>query len=410
MSSDQVPQSKARRFFRLFLRISGALAALLALVVLAGVGAAWTAMGTAPEGKRLERMQSSPRWSDGVFANEQPLWNNISGSLSSPRSDYGSPQNPVPVQTGALEKLSTPPTPGDVRVTWLGHSTTIVEIEGARILIDPVFGEHTSPLPVGPSRWYEPLIALEDIKDVDAILISHDHYDHLDYPTIAAMKDKVPLFIAPLGVGAHLEYWGVPQERIVELDWWEEKRVKDLRIVATPSRHASGRHILDQNRTLWAGYALVGAQKRVMYSGDTGLFDGMAEIGEKLGPFDLVMVEVGAYDQAWPDWHLGPEQAVRATQMMRGKLMLPVHWGLFNLANHGWTEPIERTLVAAETAGVAITTPQPGDVFEVSKAPPVHKWWPDVPWDSAEVHPIVATKKGDPSERYPAKLKKTPSP
>jgi len=354
----------------------------------------WTAFGKAPAGERLSRMQRSTQWRDGVFHNPQPLWNDTLGMFTEwpSASEHGSPAAPLPVAQVDPELFATPPASG-LRVTWLGHSTLLIEIEGRRFLADPVWGERVSPLSwIGPKRWYPPPLALEDLPAVDAVIISHDHYDHLDRPTIVALSDRDTIFIAPLGVGAHLANWGVPNERIVELDWWDSHSFGDLQIVAAPARHASGRQAFDQNRTLWAGYAFIGPKRRAFYTGDTGLFPAMKEIGERLGPFDLTMIEVGAYGQAWPDWHLGPEQAVRAQQMLRGKVMLPVHWGLFNVALHGWTEPVERLLVAAESAQAHVVVPKPGQSFEPAEPPTVDRWWPDLPWRAAEDYPIVATK------------------
>jgi L-ascorbate metabolism protein UlaG (beta-lactamase superfamily) len=271
-----------------------------------------------------------------------------------------------------------------------------VEVDGRRVLVDPVWGERASPFSwMGPKRFYAPLLPLNQVPAVDAVVISHDHFDHLDMPTIAAMKGWKTTFVVPLGVGAHLEHWGVPAERIVELDWWEATRLGDLELVATPARHASGRSPFSgQNATLWAGFALIGPAHRVYYSGDTGLFPGLADIGARLGPFDLAMIEAGAYGRSWPDWHLGPEQAVRASQLVRAEVLLPVHWGLFNLAYHGWTEPAERVLVAAATAGVSVTIPRPGQSVEPAALPALTRWWPEVPWRTAEEDPIVATKMG----------------
>lgn len=379
-----------------------ALLALLLIAVGVGVAIAWVPMGKGPTGARAQRMADSSNSDDGVFLNPQPMYNDYWGSLTSmfEMSDHVVPDGPVPVATDTARRLESAPTAA--RVTWLGHSTTLIEIAGKRILTDPIFGTSPFPIPaLGPERWYPPPLPLDALDDVDVVLISHDHYDHLDQPTIARMTDWNATFVVPLGVGAHLEYWGIVPERIVELDWWEEHASDDLRIVATPARHASGRQALDQNRTLWAGYAILGPEYRVMFSGDTGLFDDMEVIGERYGPFDLVMIEVGAYHRAWPDWHIGPEQAMTGLQMMRGKLFMPIHWGLFNLALHGWTEPIERTWVAAHKQSVRFVAPKPGAPFEVDAPPEPRRWWPDVPWQTAAEHPIVSTRAGDPEDRYP---------
>lgn len=377
---------------RYLLQAAAALFALFALCAAVVIAQAWPAMGKAAEGSRLQRMQSSPQYGDGVFVNPQPMWNDVWGTLKGAMnvSDYASPQEPPPFERVDSERLATPP-PTGLRVTWLGHSMMLIEIDGHRILTDPFWGPRSSPLTwAGPERWYPPPLAVEDLPKLDAVLISHDHYDHLDYPSIMALKDHDTTFVAPLGVAAHLEYWGVPAERIVEMDWWEQHMFGDLQVVCTPARHASGRHVFDQNHTLWASYALVGTQHRAYFSGDTGLFPALKEIGERFGPFDVTMMEAGAYDQAWPDWHLGPEQAVLAHKWVQGKTLLAVHWGLFNLAYHGWTEPIERVLVAAQQAGVTTVVPRPGASFQPEAPPPVERWWPQLPWRTAKEYPIEA--------------------
>lgn len=389
----RTPAERKRRRRRVSLAILASL--LLAATILVARG--WVAFGQAPEGARLERMQASAQWDADHFENPQPLWNDGWGMVreSLAASDHRSPEQPVPVVTPDPASFERPPATG-LRVTWLGHSTILVEIDGLRVLTDPVWGERTSPFPkLGPRRWYPPPIALDELPAIDVVLISHDHYDHLDQPTIAAIAGWDARFVAPLGVGAHLAYWGVPEDKIVELDWWESTRVGALELTCAPARHASGRQIFDANRTLWAGYALVGPEHRVFFSGDTGLFPGMREIGERLGPFDLTMIEVGAYGQSWPDWHIGPEQAVVAHAMLRGEHMLPVHWGLFDLAFHGWTAPIERSVAAAEAAGVDLLTPRPGESFEPEAAPAFARWWPALPWRGADDYPIVSTKLGE---------------
>ncbi|ATB50338.1 MBL fold metallo-hydrolase [Corallococcus macrosporus] len=369
--------------------------ALLALLLTAVAIEAWPALGTAADGARRARMERSPQWKDGHFDNPQPLRNDAWGSIASlfrPSPDVSPAPGALPSVSLDRSAFATPPVTG-LRVTWLGHSTSLVELDGHRLLIDPVWGERTSPVSwIGPRRWYAPPLALAELPAVDAVAISHDHYDHLDHPTLLAMKDWDTTFIVPLGVGAHLVDWGIPESRIVELDWWERTRVGTLEVVCTPARHASGRTGIDKDATLWAGFAFLGPTHRVYYSGDTGLFPAMRDIGEKLGPFDLTMIEVGQYHGAWPDWHIGPEQAVTAHQWVRGRVLLPVHWGLFSLALHGWTEPVERVLAAGAAAGARVIVPKPGERVEPGAPPPPERWWPQLPWTTAEQDPIVSTQ------------------
>jgi L-ascorbate metabolism protein UlaG (beta-lactamase superfamily) len=390
MTEVSARSKRRRRVLRVFAVLLGAFFVFASVVAIDG----WTAFGKRAEGPRRARMERSRQWAEGHFENPEPLWNDGWGMFTSVLSGsaHASPSEALPVVRGGRERFATPPASG-LRVTWLGHSTLLIEIDGHRVLTDPVWGERASPIDwMGPARFYDPPIALEHLPSVDAVVISHDHYDHLDHPTIEAMKSWDTRFVVPLGVGAHLAYWGVPEDRIVELDWWDRTTVGDLEIVCTPARHASGRLLIDKDATLWAGYALIGAQHRAYFSGDTGLFPAMREIGERLGPFDVTMIESGAYGSAWPDWHLGPEQAVLAHQLVRGRVLVPVHWGLFDLAFHGWTEPVERVLAAAREANVETRVPRPGESLEPSAPTPVARWWPEVPWESASVRPIVATR------------------
>ena len=330
------------------------------------------------------------------------MWMNLRGGLlrlfESTPADV--PETPVSIVMDGGKGLRSTSASG-LRVTWYGHSSVLVEIDGVTVLIDPLWSERPSPVSwAGPKRWYPAPLLLSELPRIDVVLISHDHYDHLDRPTIAVMANWDARFVVPLGVGAHLERWGIPPARVVELDWWQSARVGSLEIIATPARHASGRISPQSDGTLWAGYALLGAQHRVWYSGDTGFHSALEEIGRRFGPFDVTLIEAGQYDADWPDWHLGPEQAVEAHRLVRGKRMIPVHWGLLKLAHHSWTEPVERVLAAARCSDVDVLVPRPGESIEPTRSLSRVRWWPEVPWLSAHETPIVATRSGVASQRH----------
>jgi L-ascorbate metabolism protein UlaG (beta-lactamase superfamily) len=388
-----VTRKKASKW-RSVRRGAALLGALVLLFLAAVVIDGWQAFGHRAEGARLERMQRSPQWKGGRFVNPEPIVDDVWGMLSGMfhASAHASPDSPPPAVTIDPSRLRSAPATG-LRVTWFGHSSTLIEIDGERFLTDPVWSERASPLSwLGPVRWFEPPIALEALSPIDAVVVSHDHYDHLDQATLVAMKAWNTKFVVPLGVGAHLAYWGIPEDKIVELDWWERARVGDVEIVSTPARHASGRHLFDRDQKLWSSYAFIGPKHRAYFSGDTGLFPGMKQIGERLGPFDVTLIETGQYHGAWPDWHVGPEQAVVAHRWLRGRVMVPVHWGLLQLAYHGWTEPVERTLSAADPHAELVLVPKPGESVEPGAAPRLERWWPQVPWETAEQSPVVSTQ------------------
>jgi L-ascorbate metabolism protein UlaG (beta-lactamase superfamily) len=309
--------------------------------------------------------------------------------------------NTKPKEAVAIEKRSRAdfrslPVSG-LRITWMGHSAALVEIDGKRLLLDPVWSERASPFGfAGPKRFFDPPLPLEDLPPIDAVLITHDHYDHLDKPTVERLHGAGARFVVPLGVGARLNGWGVAVEAVVELDWWQTTRIGEVTVTATPASHFSGRSVFrgDRDRTLWAGFAIHGPTHRVYYSGDTGMSPGFSAIGDRLGPFDAALIEVGAYDQLWADLHLGPEQAVEAFNQVRGKLLIPVHWGTFDLALHSWTEPVERLFVAAEEAAIPLAIPRIGQSVEPSAPPPVERWWPQVPWRTADEYPVVSSGGG----------------
>ncbi len=383
-----------RRLRRWIGRAFRALGVLLLVAIVAALLDGWRAFGKRATGERRARMTRSPQWDRkaSAFANPQPLQNDLVGMLTGAghTSPDTAPRSPLSVAPLDPARLATLPASG-LRATWFGHSTVLIEIDGKRLLTDPLWSHRVGPVHgVGPTRWYPPPLPLDGLPPLDAVIVSHDHFDHLDLQTIVALAPRVPRFYVGLGIGAHLEYWGVPADKIVELDWWEEAQLGELTIVCTPARHASGRFLTDKDATLWAGYAIVGPQHRVFFSGDTGLFPAVKRIGESYGPFDLTMIEVGQYHGSWPDWHIGPEQAVEAHQLLRGKVLLPIHWGLLTLAYHGWTEPIERTLAAAQQKGAVVTTPLPGQPIEPSALPPSTIWWPKLPFETAAQAPIVS--------------------
>jgi hypothetical protein len=235
--------------------------ALLVLVVAVAVDG-WAAMGTGAKGERLARMQHSPQYADGKFENPQPMFNDVSGSLSAMfnASPYAGPTADAPLQPKAVvpQVFFTPPASG-LRVTWLGHSATLVEVDGVRVMTDPMWSQRPSPVQwMGPKRWYEPLVSLDQLPAVDVVVISHDHYDHLDMATAKKLGSMGVTFAVPLGVGAHLEGWGIPQGQIRELDWWEQTTIKSLTLVCVPARHASGRSVWDYHADLWSGWAMLG--------------------------------------------------------------------------------------------------------------------------------------------------------
>ncbi len=343
---------------------------------------ALASFGARASGLRLERMKSSARFADGTFHNTAPVAPGLKKGTAAPTiSEFlcggqrRTPPGPLP-STNPLPSWSRPPETG-LRTTWLGHSTVLLEIDGLRVLTDPVWGERASPVTfAGPKRFQPVPAPIAALPRLDAVIVSHDHFDHLDYPTILELAQLDAPFIASLGVGAHLEAWGVPPERITELDWWESASLPGgLTITAAPSQHFSGRTLHGRNLTLWSSLVVRGPRHAVFFSGDTGLTPEYGEIRKRLGPFDLVMLEVGAFHPAWGDIHLGPDNALQALSLLGGGKFLPVHWGTFNLAIHAWDEPAETLLQRAPAHGAHLVMPRLGEPVEPSRAEGVVPWW-----------------------------------
>jgi len=326
--------------------------------------------------------QRSPQYQDGVFVNLE-----AASTATMDREQLGliawellgrgrgRPVAPIPLSPPGIFDRE----PAGLAVSWFGHSTALVEIDGYRVLTDPVWSKRCSPSDVvGPERLHPPPVELDALPALDAVVISHDHYDHLDIDTVIALAktQRAPFFV-PLGVGAHLRAWGIPEHRIVELDWHESAHVDELTLICVPARHFSGR-FLDRNTTLWASWAMIGPSHRAYFGGDTGYTKTFAQIGADHGPFDLTLLPIGAYNPAWPDMHMNPEEAVQAHVDVTASgsgLLVPIHWATFRLAPHPWAEPVERLLAAAEAAEVAVAVPAPGQRIDPSGRAGLNPWW-----------------------------------
>jgi L-ascorbate metabolism protein UlaG (beta-lactamase superfamily) len=356
---------------------------LLVGTALAGV-VGWTArnmivaFGGKARGSRAERVSGSPQFRDGAFRNTAVTSTVPSaGSMGDTVRElvFGKqqrhPTGPVPLVT-----TPPPPTTSGLHVTWYGHSSALVEMDGARVLFDPVWGERVSPSTfAGPRRLHPAPVPLALLPELAAIVISHDHYDHLDLPSVRTLlRTQTAPFVVPLGVGAHLERWRVPRERIIELDWSESTELAGLRLISTPAQHFSGR-LFRRDGTLWTSWTVLGPTRKVFYTGDSGYFDGYARIGEQYGPFDVTLVQIGAYAPAWPDIHMTPEEGVAAHVDLRGGLLVPVHWATFNLSLHAWAEPVDRLWREAKARDVRLAVPRPGERIDVGDPPLVDGWW-----------------------------------
>lgn len=334
-------------------------------------------------GLRLERVKASPQFDGSRFQNPSGKGAGLKGNPLPVLGEYffgggqRMPPGPLPVER-PHEAWRTRVDSG-LRVTWLGHSTVLLEIDGFVLLTDPVFGERASPVSfAGPKRFHPVPALLDELPPIDVVLLSHDHYDHLCASTMRALAAQTMPVVTSLGVGARLEALGLAHERINELDWGEHADVKGLRLTATPCQHFSGRGTSDRNKTLWSSWVIKSDRRTLFFSGDTGLTEQYSITAQQYGPFELVMLEVGAFHESWGDIHLGPENALKAFQMLGGGTLLPVHWGTFNLALHAWDEPAETLVHLAHEQKLRVLTPRLGQVFEPSHSETLPHWWKSV--------------------------------
>ncbi|WP_370890439.1 MBL fold metallo-hydrolase [Janibacter sp. GXQ6167] len=332
----------------------------------------------------------SPQFRAGRFRNareQQPVARTESGLklgwdflFNKPATT--TPDGPLPLHRLTRAELDATPAPSLYR---LGHSSVLIRLRSGWWLTDPVFSLRASPVQfAGPKRFHPVPITAAELPPLAGIVLSHDHYDHLDKATITELAPKTGVFLTPLGVGDRLIDWGVPRAQVRQLDWWEEAEVDGVRLIATPAQHFSGRTLSDSNRTLWASWVIDEGDLRLFFSGDTGYHDGFAEIGRRLGPFDLTMMETGAYSDNWPFVHMHPRETVQAHLDLGGRWLLPIHNGTFDLAMHPWDDPFEQVLAYAAPHDIEVTTPVFGDRLDLTAPHPGERWWRTVGTSTAE--------------------------
>ncbi len=349
------------------------------LLSLAGILIVTTSFACARAPKQPD-YADSPQSSDGrfhnavttpklSFAETAKLWwvflfNKPAGTV---------PVQPIPVEALTRAQLEAAP---DRSLFRLGHSTILMKLDGRFWLTDPVFSRRASPVQwMGPARFHESPIGIDELPPIEGVILSHNHYDHLDRASVLQLAGKTRHFLAPLGVGDQLIAWGVDAQKVQQFDWWQSTQLGRVRFVATPAQHFSGRSLSDANRTLWASWVILDDDLRVFFSGDTGYFDGFKQIGERYGPFDVTLLETGAYNERWALIHMLPEETVQAHLDLRGQWLFPVHNGTFDLGLHPWQEPFERISVLAAEKGVQLTTPRMGERLDLSAPHAGDAWW-----------------------------------
>jgi L-ascorbate metabolism protein UlaG (beta-lactamase superfamily) len=304
----------------------------------------------------------------GSLEHARIMWNFFFNKPATTR-----PSGQLPVQ--ALTKAPLLSAPNNT-VYRLGHSTVLMKLNGAFWLTDPMFSDRASPLQfAGPKRFHAPPIGIDELPPIKGVIISHDHYDHLDYDSIMKLAGKTEYFLTPLGVGDILVDWGVPPVKVRQLDWWQETAIDAVRFVATPAQHFSGRGLFDKNQTQWASWVILAPNQRLFFSGDSGYFDGFKRIGEKYGPFDLTLLETGAYNANWPNVHMHPEESLQAHLDLKGKRLLPIHNGTFDLSMHPWREPFDRKAALGKERGIPIIAPMMGEAVSMHETMGVRRWW-----------------------------------
>jgi len=333
--------------------------------------------------KDIERYSVSTNYKEGNFENikapnmdmsfSQTIGTMVDFIKGTPNAK---PDFELPVEK--VDSLTWEQNDSTNRLFWFGHSSFLLKLDGKNILIDPMLGDVPAPHPwLGGKRYSKELpIEIQKLPQIDIVLISHDHYDHLDYGSIQLLNEKVSQFMVPLGVGAHLREWGIDSLKIQELDWWQESTFENIEFAFTPSRHFSGRGLTDRFSTLWGSWVIKGKSKNLYFSGDSGYGEHFKEIGEKFGPFDFAMMECGQYNEKWADIHMMPEETAKASSEINAKKVMPIHWGAFTLSLHTWTDPVERFTAEAEKINVSYIIPKIGEEIDLNQlVVNENNWW-----------------------------------
>lgn len=346
---------------------------------------ACSAFGKDPDGTHLEKIKQSPQFDKerDQFVNRRP---DVLEKMRESQSQF----KLILVFFFGGEKFKRPPEKlpelkpnikefleksEQLKFIWFGHSTFLVNFDGTIILFDPVFSGAASPVSLFVKRFQDPVLKLEELPNIDYIILSHDHYDHLDKDTIDFFKNKTTKFITPLGVISHLKEWGITDDRLTELDWWNSIERNNLEIILTPAQHFSGRKGSNQNKTLWGSWIVRNKKQSLYFSGDSGYDTHFKTIGDKYGPFDITFIENGQYDERWRQVHVLPEETAQAFLDLKGKRLVPVHWGMFDLSLHNWYDPIERIEKASKEKNINLLTPKFGQIVKLEEETIFEKWW-----------------------------------
>jgi L-ascorbate metabolism protein UlaG (beta-lactamase superfamily) len=336
--------------------------------------------GKTPDKEQKKEYSKSGNFRDGKFTNQHssPMdlnyWKLFKELIK--KAPNRNPKMNIEVEN--VDSITIENKRSETQLCWFGHSTFLLLMDGKKILIDPMLGQTPSPVSfLGTKRYSADLpITAEELPFIDAVILSHDHFDHLDYKSINKLKNKVGRFFTPLGVGNHLISWGIAEDKITELNWGESIEFESINLVCTPARHFSGRGLFDRAATLWCSWVIKGTKDNIFFSGDSGYDTHFKEIGNRYGPFDISLMECGQYNEDWKLLHMMPEEAVQASIDLRSRLILPIHWGAFTLAFHDWTDPVERITKKANDLNMPVTTPKIGEPVIVGNSTfPNEKWW-----------------------------------